>query len=310
MIRRCTGRGLGVVLFAVSMLIGSAATAQNLPPGGTFVDDDSSVHEGYIEAISAQGITRGCNPPDNDRYCPEDPVTRGQMAAFLSRALELEPSEEDHFEDDTGSVFEGDINALAEAEITIGCNPPDNDRFCPDDLVTRGQMAAFLVRGFGYTDAGEGDEFVDDNTSVFEEDIESLATAEVTTGCNPPENDRFCPREPVTRAQMASFLGRALNLTPRTPEPMPDDAQQYALATFDAWLDDDRETLARLTNERAYDTLTSVTPNPDLVFGGCSAGAGSVFCLWEDGTLRLVLRVDNHAASGGSPDAVVEARFE
>ena len=73
-----------------------------LPPGGSFVDDDGNVHEGGIEAIAAEGITRGCNPPANDRYCPEETVTRGQMAVFLARALDLGPTTNDYFID--GSV--------------------------------------------------------------------------------------------------------------------------------------------------------------------------------------------------------------
>ncbi|MFO7292941.1 MAG: S-layer homology domain-containing protein, partial [Acidimicrobiia bacterium] len=55
--------------------------------GTDFVDDDGSIFEGDIERLAAAGITRGCNPPDNDRFCPDDPITRGQMAAFLFRAL-------------------------------------------------------------------------------------------------------------------------------------------------------------------------------------------------------------------------------
>jgi hypothetical protein len=43
-------------------------------------------------------------------------------------------------------VFEGAIERLAQAGITLGCNPPANDRFCPDDSVSRGQMAGFLRR--------------------------------------------------------------------------------------------------------------------------------------------------------------------
>ena len=43
-------------------------------------------------------------------------------------------------------MFETDIERIAQAGITLGCNPPTNDRFCPDDTVTRGQMAAFLSR--------------------------------------------------------------------------------------------------------------------------------------------------------------------
>ncbi|MEA2000440.1 MAG: right-handed parallel beta-helix repeat-containing protein, partial [Actinomycetota bacterium] len=69
------------------------------------------------------------------------------MAAFLGRALNLPTGETDVFTDDNGSVFENDIDRLATAGITQGCNPPTNGRFCPNDPVTRGQMAAFLHRG-------------------------------------------------------------------------------------------------------------------------------------------------------------------
>ncbi len=55
-------------------------------PGGTFIDDDGHVLEGGIEAIAAEGITFGCNPPLNDRYCPERVLTRAQMAAMVVRA--------------------------------------------------------------------------------------------------------------------------------------------------------------------------------------------------------------------------------
>jgi len=44
------------------------------------------------------------------------------------------------------SVFHEDIRWLADGGITRGCNPPANDRFCPESSVTRAQMAAFLHR--------------------------------------------------------------------------------------------------------------------------------------------------------------------
>ena len=46
--------------------------------------------------------------------------------------------------------------------------------------------------------------------TIFEHDIDCLATAGVTKGCNPPANDRYCPNDKVTREQMAAFLHRAL----------------------------------------------------------------------------------------------------
>jgi len=185
-----------------------------LPPGGSFIDDDGNTHEGSIEAIAAAGITQGCNPPANTRYCPRDVVSRGQMAAFLSRALNL-PEGSDRFVDDDGHLFESDIDRLAEAGITQGCNPPANTRFCPNDQMTRGAMAAMLTRAFQLP-AGQ-DRFVDDDGHLFESDIDRLAGAGITLGCNPPANDRFCPDDTVTRDQMASFLTRALGLDPITP---------------------------------------------------------------------------------------------
>jgi hypothetical protein len=187
-----------------------------LPPGGTFVDDDGSVHEGSIEAIAAEGLTVGCNPPQSDRYCPTRTVTRGEMAAFLARALTLGETDDDFFSDDDGHLFEGAINRLAEAGVTEGCNPPSNSNFCPDRVMTRGEMAAMLSRAFHYPASGV-DRFRDDDGDLFEAAINRLAAAGVTSGCNPPANDRFCPGAEITRDQMATFLTRSLELTPLKP---------------------------------------------------------------------------------------------
>ena len=180
-------------------------TFTDVPPGNVF--------HGNIESLAAAGITKGCNPPANDLYCPGSSVTRGQMAAFLVRALGLtDDGGGNLFTDDDDSIFEGDIDRLGTAGITKGCNPPTNDRFCPDSKVTREQMAAFLVRAIGYVDDGGGDLFIDDDDSIFEGDIDKLGTAGVTKGCNPPTNDKYCPGSVVTRGQMAAFLARALGL--------------------------------------------------------------------------------------------------
>lgn len=105
-------------------------------PVGTFSDDDGSVHQADIEELAASGVTRGCNPPANDRFGPDEAVTRGQMAAFLTRALGLSPAPSG-FADVDGHVFEADVGALAASGVTRGCNPPANDRFCPEDALTR-----------------------------------------------------------------------------------------------------------------------------------------------------------------------------
>jgi hypothetical protein len=178
--------------------------------GHKFVDTLANLFEADIEWAAAEGITTGCNPPTNTRYCPNVDVTRGVMAAFLVRALHLPAASKDYFTDDESSIFENDINALAEAGITRGCNPPDNTKYCPEGVVNRAQMAAFLVRALGLTDNGGGDLFIDDDGSIFENDINKLGTAGITTGCNPPDNTTFCPDKGVSRGAMAAFLHRAL----------------------------------------------------------------------------------------------------
>jgi hypothetical protein len=80
-------------------------------------------------------------------------------------------------------------------------------------------MAAFLVRAFDYPAVGAAG-FTDVGGSVFTGDIAALAAQGVTKGCNPPDNTRFCPNDPVTREQMATFLVRALGLDPIDPAPM------------------------------------------------------------------------------------------
>ncbi len=175
----------------------------DVPESNTFVED--------IIWLAEHDITQGCNPPENTLFCPQDPVSRGQMAAFLVRARNYTDGEGANlFVDDDGSIFESDIDKLGTAGVTRGCNPPVNDRYCPNGHVTRGQMAAFLVRAFGLPDLGVSDLFVDDDDSIFQPDIDKLGATGVSRGCNPPENDRFCPDDSVTRQQMAAFIRRAV----------------------------------------------------------------------------------------------------
>jgi hypothetical protein len=118
------------------------------PGDGHFKDVDAgNIFFADIEWLWQAGITKGCNPPANDEFCPKDSTTRAQIASFFVRALGLtEGGDVDRFVDDDGSVHETDIYGVAASGITRGCNPPANDRFCPADDVLREQMAAFFHR--------------------------------------------------------------------------------------------------------------------------------------------------------------------
>ena len=108
-----------------------------------FTNDEGAFYESAANRMFEAGVTVGCAP---GKYCGNRDITREELAAMLARVLKLPTTSNDHFTDDEESIFEGAINKIAEASLTNGCNPPDNDQFCPTDKVTRGQMAAFIKR--------------------------------------------------------------------------------------------------------------------------------------------------------------------
>jgi len=168
-------------------------------------DDVMSDHPfaGEILGLVDLGITTGCTTTN---YCPDLGVTREEMAAFLVRALDLDLSVgANSFNDDDGSVFEAEIETLHASGVTSGCTPTS---FCPSDTVTREQMAAFITRAFELAvPAMPASQFTDSVGTQFEDEIEALYASDVTSGCGPTS---YCPRGPVTRAEMAAFLVRAL----------------------------------------------------------------------------------------------------
>lgn len=221
MISKAKGRHTAAIPLLVTLsLIGallavpqpaSSATTPLSDSSNRFIDDDGDTFENAISAVADRGITLGCNPPENDRFCPHDTVTRGQMAAFITRVMGLEGSSPSTHADARGHTFEKSISAIAAAGITKGCNPPKNDMFCPDAPVTRGQMAAFIARAKNLA-PGSGSDFIDSKGHTFESSIRAIASAGITHGCNPPNNDKFCPDTRVTRGQMAAFLVRAWDI--------------------------------------------------------------------------------------------------
>lgn len=109
------------------------------------------------------------------------------------------------FADDDGSPYEDSIIKIADLGITSGCA---TDLYCPYALVTRAEMATFLVRSFGLPSSSK-DFFSDDDASPHEAAINALAAAGVTRGC---AVGAFCPTMTVTRAELATFIARALRL--------------------------------------------------------------------------------------------------
>jgi hypothetical protein len=168
----------------------------------------------HIQAIAEAGITSGCGPTS---YCPDDAVTRAQMAVFLLRGLyggSYDPPAA------TGRVFYDVpidywaapwIERFALEGITCGC---DVNRYCPDADVTRAQMAVFLLRakyGSSYKPPpATGIWFYDVPARFWASSwIEQLAAEGITGGCG---GGAFCPNDGVTRAEMAVFIAKTFGL--------------------------------------------------------------------------------------------------
>lgn len=180
---------------------------QPQPPAPRFSDIGGDTHSSNIEAFAALGI--GMGYPDGT-FRPIVPVTRGQMASFLSRALDLPEGRPGAFADVAGSVHERAIGAIADAGVTSGYR---DGRFGPDDLVTRAQMATFLVAAF---DLPPGSVTFPDVSGVHAASVSAIASAGITSGY---PDGTFRPDQPVTRGQMATFILASLERSGGAPVP-------------------------------------------------------------------------------------------
>jgi S-layer homology domain len=187
---------------------------------GESFPDVTTGHQFYrfIENLFHNGITGGCAGGD---YCPTNPVTRAQMAVFLLKskfgsAHIPPPCTGTVFTDVpcTGGPFDPWIEELAGLQITGGCG---GGNYCPNNTVTRQQMAVFLLKaleGSAYDPpdcAGIFDDVPCTPGTGFSDWIEELFNRGITGGCSmaPP---LYCPTNPNNRGQMAAFLVKTFGL--------------------------------------------------------------------------------------------------
>ena len=195
-----------------------AGQPENQAPGATTLAQ-------AITALAQAGITRGCatNPL---RFCPHQPVTRAQIAVLIYRSVAHQTG--------VGAPYAGrlaltDVPAdsawhnAAQWAASTGVVPagPDGE-FNPAGAVTRAQAAAILAAALEHlnlqpidTAAEPRNLFTDtqglpDATTTA---IETLYERRITLGCS-ADPLRFCPDQPITRAQTAIMLARTLGLTP------------------------------------------------------------------------------------------------
>ncbi len=195
----------------------TSAEFADVPPPATFFDAANLMFQAGVTTGCVQGST-----PLTSSFCPDDNVTREEMAAFIVRAVTgtttpVIYNSTPYFTDvPTTSLFFPHIQKLKDLGITTGCAP---GLFCPADTIPRWEMAIFMIRarlalyGAAFTTATTP-YFADVPTNVEGNGvpfpfIQRSYEEHVTAGCgtNPLI---YCPDELVTRGQMASFIMRGL----------------------------------------------------------------------------------------------------
>ena len=209
------------------LLVAPAAQAQDAPAARgidgacpfaaqqleRFADVSESAHFEAINCISYYLITQGRDAADDGRgYAPGDLVTRGQMATFTTRMLELVTQEtlpvDAAFIDDA-VLHQPGIRKLATAGVVAGVG---GEAFAPGREVTRGQMATFVARSLEFLldeELPSEELFPDIAGTTHADSIRKLGAVEVVTGL---PDGTYGAQEPITREQMASFLARAMDL--------------------------------------------------------------------------------------------------
>jgi hypothetical protein len=189
-------------------------TFNDVPPTDPYFD--------YISVMATYGITLGCqaSPP---LYCTNFPVTRAEMAAFLVRAYDVASGigltypTTPYFQDLPASgipdsIYFPDVQRIAQLGITLGCQSSPA-LYCPDESVSQGQMAAFMIRSWmllnnvtvlTYSPTPHTDVPF---TDMFFGYVQKMYELGFWTGCG---GGSYCENDNVTRDQMAPMVMRAM----------------------------------------------------------------------------------------------------
>jgi hypothetical protein len=146
------------------------------------------------------------------------------------------------FDDIAGSAHEEQVLCMADEGLTEGTRASGGDSYAPRREVTRAQMASFITRFIErYAErelpAGDADRFDDvDSGFAHADNINKLARIGVVEGTSRSDGQAFAPQDGVTRAQMASFIRRALSFL---DDGQVDPLSEPPATSNDAFDDDD-----------------------------------------------------------------------
>ena len=191
---------------AATLAVPTLATAEQAVPisaDGLFTDlvPNSYYYDAVIN-LAERGIIHGYG---NGLFGPEDAITRGQAAKFITGILNLTVEDNDHpnFKDvSTTHMFYKEIAALKKAGIVDGYT---DETYRPDKKITRNEMAIILTRAFNLHTNSATVPFTD-VTDYMKPYVAAIFNKGITYGVN---ETTFAGNDTVSRAQAATFMFRA-----------------------------------------------------------------------------------------------------
>jgi S-layer homology domain len=228
-----SGTGNGGLAFNVSANNGPArlatialgnlayAVMEGGSPASQFFNDvpTSDPYFDYVSLMNTDGITAGCSTSPS-LYCPNTPVTRAQMSVFIVAAINralgtsLTYTQTPYFQDvPSTSTYFPFVQRIKDLGITAGCSTSPA-LFCPDDSISQGQMAVFMIVGWMlennlstftytttpyFTDVQPGD--------IYFKFVQKMRDLGIWMGCS---QTQYCESSAVTRDQMAPMIMRSL----------------------------------------------------------------------------------------------------
>ena len=219
------------VLFTILVVLGTTSGIETVYASPTF-DDVPYDHWAYewVERLYLAGVTSGCSqsPP---RYCPDDYVTREQMAKFLLVVIHGKGYSPPEFFGSTGfydvpadSFFSTWIKRLSDEGLTQGCG---GGRFCPNRNLTRGELAVFLLKARHIDENNYAPPALEEGEETGFRDVQwnhwaaawikELSKLGVTSGYS---DGTFRPESFVSRAELAKFLVLSFDLPEIPSVPM------------------------------------------------------------------------------------------
>lgn len=185
-----------LLLVSLAVPYAQAATFKDVSTSYTFYKE--------VNYLTGKGIIAGY--PDGT-FKPNESVTRAAAAIMIGRALGLDGTQRTTKFPDVGasSVASGYIQSAVEAGIISGFT---DGTFRPNEPVTRGQLAIFLVRAFQLEETTDVTFKDVSSTSAAYPYIGKLLAAKITAGY--PDNT-YRPNVAVTRGQFSAFMARALD---------------------------------------------------------------------------------------------------